>query len=245
MKSASSIVLFLTTVGLFLTGCALYNPPPPHVSTPSGTLGIVQMANQDCTAVNCTTPSFSFTNPVKAGNAIAVVFWFNHAPGATANSVTDSNNDIFTNVQTVDQGSNNTIFVYIAKNVYGGATQVSINIPAGSESATAALELSGAYGDVDASQSQTIFPFYGGNCTSGNVTTAHADVLLGFTLNDISYSTPITYGTSFTGQFETYYFAVETEVVTTTGSYQATFSTGPSPTQQPYYIATTGVVAIY
>jgi hypothetical protein len=249
MKNSSFILtlLFCSLVGCGGANYSSSNNSGSNPTTPAGTLGIVQVAKQDCEIVLCASSQpFGFTNPVTPGDSIAVIFWFNHVNGATANSANDNNHDTFNNALTMQQGTNNTMVVYVAKNVYGGATQVSVTGPeANTNFSVAAFELSGVYGDIDATQSQSIFPFSGGLCTSGDINTTHPDVLLGVTLNDVSYSTPITYGSGFAGQFQTYYFAVESQVATTTGSYQATFSTGPPPTQQPYYIATTGVVAIY
>jgi hypothetical protein len=192
--------------------------------------------------------SATFAHPVTAGDSIAAVFWWNYGIGWTISSVGDDKNDPFEQAFRLAIDENYSAWTYLSTNVSGGATTVTVQVSNANadQFAIAILEVKGATG-VDQTNGPNSASCNGLStlCSSLPVTTKHPnELILGFgVINVTGVVTPssIMAGQGFTEQFASDFFAVETEPVTSVGSYQATL-TVPSGSE---YWGDVGIVTIY
>jgi hypothetical protein len=210
-----------------------------HAPTENGA-AFVQSANFTSQS---TASSFSatFNNKVNTGDLIAIAFWWNNQQENCTVPISDSAGNIYNQVlKTSSIDSNDWVAcVYIAQNV-NGASNLTVTVNPGSpisyQFSLVALEYSGV-ANVDATS--TTGGTSGMTVTSGPATTHYPnEVLLGIAVADVDVQA----GSGFNSRFTSPYFCVEDELLTSTGAYQATFSTASTI---PYEGWDAGMVTIH
>jgi hypothetical protein len=193
----------------------------------SGNISFVQSSNftsQSTVSSPASKYTATFTSPVTNGDLIAVAFWWNFAPGSSIVSVTDSaGNAYYPVIQTTSADSNDwAAWIYEASNVSGGSNlsvTVTVSYANADQFSMAALEYSNVHNiDVTSTSGGTS----GMTVTSGNAATNHAnELILGVGVADVNLAV----GAGFNSRFTSPYFCVEDKIVTAQGTYNATFAT--------------------
>ena len=195
-------------------------------TTSPGNINFVQSSSFTSQSTVSSSPSSTytatFTNPVANGDLVAVAFWWNFAPGAGIVSVTDSaGNTYYPVIQTSSADSNDwAAWIYEASNVSGGSNlsiTVTVSYANADQFSMAILEYSGVH-NIDGTS--TSGGTSGMTISSGSAATNHAnELILGVAVADVNLAA----GSGFNSRFSSPYFCVEDNIVSTQGTYAATF----------------------
>jgi hypothetical protein len=194
----------------------------PPVSSPK--LNQISSFTSQSTVYNpASTYTATFSSPVTRGDLIAVAFWWNYAPGSSIVSVTDSAGNIYRPIlQTPSAYSNDwSAWIYAATNVTGAsnvAVTVKVSYANADQFSMAILDYSNLK-TLDATS--TSGGTTGMPMTSGTAITHQPnELILGVGVADVNLMA----GSGFNSRFTSGNFSVEDKIVSSTGSYNATFN---------------------